>query len=469
MPSTNKIKFLISDILLYDKKLESGCIDLEKKTLEYEFIKNKIINKQKKIKNKKQTQKTIKNKNENIEEEEKISTVNEIESLNEKIEKIKSEKLKLLIGEEYFDTKIINDRLNLYKDKINKYMKEVEDDKKQNIIYKEFKKKSKEEQEKIKEELKKEKKTIKNSLYGSYYDKEIKKVKESVTDENNKKTIMTEKEFYLKIIGSHDKSNIMRRMNYKLLKEYENLKLKPTDVELQKNIFELENQLKLYEIKNNYKVLNTEQFNIIIDRYKTLIKKYNDEITFVINKIKEDEKLNDLKNEQIKKVKSKLNKDNTKKKLGNLLVSKHLKESNIYKNIIFYSDYFTLLEKEKEINILNLESVEEQKLKLLSFNETNQKLKFIIDYRKIIPDKTFNNDLDTKVKRFLNYIIIINLYNDVLPLINLSKPCIIPFQKKCFINDTDKENNKVTLINDEKNVSLVLNKINSAVFKNLWC
>ena len=95
-------------------------------------------------------------------------------------------------------------------------------------------------------------------------------------------------------------------------------------------------------------------------------------------------------------------------------------------------------------------------------------LKFIIDYRKITLVKTFDNTLDAKVKKFINYIIIVNLYNDILPLINLSKPCMVTYQKKQFANETDKQNNKFTMVEDKKNVGLVLNKLNPKVIENLW-
>ena len=128
MPSTNKIKLLISDILLYDKKLESGYIDLEKKTLEYDSLKNKITNKQKKIKNKDKKQKEKKGEEETTTETNKETNTenvtNELDSLNEKIEKLNSEKLKLLVGKETYDSKTINERLNYYKEKIDGYVKE---------------------------------------------------------------------------------------------------------------------------------------------------------------------------------------------------------------------------------------------------------------------------------------------------------------------------------------------------------
>tara|TARA_Y100000389_G_C17309748_1_gene437337 strand:- start:321 stop:923 length:603 start_codon:yes stop_codon:yes gene_type:complete len=193
-------------------------------------------------------------------------------------------------------------------------------------------------------------------------------------------------------------------------------------------------------------------------------------MTVFINRVKDITKM------YIDDMTSLLNVDDNKLQNFNIFVkSKSLKSSktSLYKNMVWFSDYYKLIidktkdEKNVEVNILD--APEEKTVK--HFVETNQTLKFILEKNSINTylNKEFKNiSIDNKTKNFLTYLIVVHFYNDILPLLNISKVHNVSYKKKVIEKDENGIAQPPQYVDSEKNVGLVFNRLNPNVIENVW-
>jgi hypothetical protein len=402
--SAVKTKTLINDLLSYDSKSVAGGIQLDKNVIECKKI-----------------QKTIKAKSKEIEKktakhEDVTMFKADVEKLTVDLINLYSDRLVILIGAKEFNPKIIDTRLKLYSTKIDEYKKEIAEKGENN--------------------------------YNIYKKQESDKIQKTKKDRN----IMTRDNYFAKIMGDHEKANIERKLTYNLFKLYEKFKNETKSTGLKSDIIEKETLLKNYHIKQSIKQINSKQMTVFINRVKDITKMYIDDMTSLLNV--DDNKLQNF----------------------NIFVkSKSLKSSktSLYKNMVWFSDYYKLIidktkdEKNVEVNILD--APEEKTVK--HFVETNQTLKFILEKNSINTylNKEFKNiSIDNKTKNFLTYLIVVHFYNDILPLLNISKVHNVSYKKKVIEKDENGIAQPPQYVDSEKNVGLVFNRLNPNVIENVW-
>jgi hypothetical protein len=141
--------------------------------------------------------------------------------------------------------------------------------------------------------------------------------------------------------------------------------------------------------------------------------------------------------------------------------------------MVKFSDYYKLIidkskdDKNVEVDILD---VPDDKV-VKQFTETNQTLKFILEKNSINTylNKEFKDiSIDNKTKNFLTYLIVVHFYNDILPLLNISKQHNISYNKKVTTKDEKGAVISSQYVESEKNVGVVLNRLNADVIKNIW-
>jgi len=398
-----KTKTLINDLLTYNNKLEAGGVQLEKNIIECKKI-----------------QKTIKLKNKDIESkvsknEEVTSQKYDVEQLTNDLTNLYSDRLVILIGVKEFNLKTVTDRLKMYSTKIEEYSNELT--------------------------------AVGEQQYNVYKKQETDKIEKTSKERN----IMSRDDYYAKFIGNHEKSNIERKLSYELYKLYDSYKTNMTSTEIKSNIIEKETMLKMFHIKQNIKQINMRQMAVLIKRVKELTNIYIDEMKTLLNM--DDNKLQNF----------------------NIFVkSKNVKSSktNIYKNMIRFSEYYKLIidksKDEKNVEMDFLDIPDDKTVK--NFTESNQTLKFILEKNSISSylNKEFKSiSVDNKTKNFLTYLIIVHFYNDILPLLNISRKHNISYKKKTIIQNANGESS-TQLIDTDKNVGVVFNRLHPNVIANVW-
>jgi hypothetical protein len=405
-----KTKTLIVDILSNDSRDALGGVVLDKN-----------INDCKKL------NKTIKTKNKEIEKKTKnnedVTTIKQdVDKFENDLSSLYSERLLLLINFKDFNQKIIDERFKQYSNKIVEYNKEIAD--------------------------------LGEKNYAVYKKQETDKINKTEKNRN----IMSQDDYFAKIIGNHEKANVERRLTYELFKLYEKFK-KEKDIKssgLRKDIIEKETLLKIYTIKQNIKQINTRQMGVFITRIKEITQMYTADLKLLLN-------------EEV---------DGTKLQLQNFNIfikSKTLKSSKteLYKNMIRFSNFYKLIfdkskdEKLTEVNVLDMPDDKTVK----NFVEKNQTLKFILEKNSI--NSHFNKEfkdfsIDNKTKNFLTYLIVIHFYNDILPLLNISKQHNITYRKKETIKDEKGNIVSSGYVDSGKNVGVIFNRLNPYVIQNVW-
>lgn len=406
--SAVKTKTLIVDILSNDNRDALGGIQLDKNINDCKKL-NKII---------KTKTKEIEKKAKNSED---VTTIkHDVDKFELDLSNLYSERLFLLINFKEFNPKIINERLKQYSSKIDEYKKEIA----------EFGEKN----------------------YGVYKKQETDKI----TKTEKPRNIMTQEDYFAKIIGNHEKANVERKLTHDLFKLYEIFKNDTKSTGYRKDIIEKETLLKNHHIKQSIKQVNTRQMSVFINRIKTLTQMY------IVD-------LKQLLNEEV---------DGTKLQLQNFNIfikSKALKSSktDLYKNMIKFSNFYKLIvdkskdDKHAEINILDMPDDKTVK----NFVEKNQTLKFILEKNSINTylNKEFKDfSIDNKTKNFLTYLIVVHFYNDILPLLNISKQHNVTYKKKETTKDEKGCVISTEYVESEKNVGIVFNRLNANVIENVW-
>ena len=98
-------------------------------------------------------------------------------------------------------------------------------------------------------------------------------------------------------------------------------------------------------------------------------------------------------------------------------------------------------------------------------------MKFILEKNSINTylNKEFKNiSIDNKTKNFLTYLIVVHFYNDILPLLNISKVHNVSYKKKVIEKDENGIAQPPQYVDSEKNVGLVFNRLNPNVIENVW-
>ena len=141
--------------------------------------------------------------------------------------------------------------------------------------------------------------------------------------------------------------------------------------------------------------------------------------------------------------------------------------------MIRFSSYYNIIydkskdDKNTEVNILDFP--EEKVAK--NFIEINDQLKFILDKNSIISyfNKEFKGiSIDNKTKNFLTYLIIVHFYNDMIPLLNITRIYNVKYDKKIIEKNDKGEIKDIKKVESEKNVAVSINRLNPVVISNLW-
>ncbi len=408
--SVVKTKTLIVDILSNNNKNELGGIDLEKNIIECKKLTKIIKLKYKDIDKKKKN-------NEDV-----TILQQEISRLDLDLSNLYTERLINLFNIKDFTSNIINSHFTSYSKKIDEY--------KQKLL------------------------TFGDTDYNTYYKQEQGKVDKSGGKQRN---IMTKSVYDDKFIGNHEKANIEKKLTYDLFKLYEKFKKDIKSASIKREIIEKETSLKNYHIKQKIKQINTRQLSVFISHIKSITQLYINDIKTLISSLSDSPDSNKLQS------------------FTSFIKSKDLRssKSNLFKNMIRFSHYYKLIidkskdEKNIEIDILDLPDGKDVK----NFVETNKTLKFILEKNSINTylNKEFKDiSIDNKTKNFLTYLIIVHFYNDIIPLLNLSKPFMVPYKKKETTKDEKGNIISTQYIDSEKNVSLVLNRLHANVIDNMW-
>tara|TARA_B110000263_G_scaffold214019_1_gene198286 strand:+ start:2551 stop:3777 length:1227 start_codon:yes stop_codon:yes gene_type:complete len=401
--SAVKSRALINDIISYDNRNLLGGISLDKNIIECKKIQKNIKNKKKEIE-----KKTAKNEN--------INDINtELDKMIFDYMRSYSERLILLFNVKEFTVKNVEERHKIYTKKIEEYKNEIKTSGEKNFqIYK------KQESDKI--------------------------------DKSGKtRNILSKDDYFKKIIGNHEKSNIERKISHDLMNLYNKFKSDIKSNDLKIEIIEKETILKNHEYKQKTKTINAKQMIVMIDRVKSLSKKYVNDITTLLN---DDDKLQNF----------------------NLFVkSKNVKSSktDLYKNMIRFSSYYNVVfdkskdDKNVEINILDIPDEKIAK----NFIEKNDTLKFIQEKNSITSyfNKEFKGiGIDNKTKNFLTYLIIVHFYTDIQPILSITRPFNIKYVKKIIEKDDKGVVVEIKKVDSEKNVAIIMHKLNPNVISNSW-
>ena len=406
--SAVKTKTLIVDILSNDNREALGGVQLDKNINDCKKL-NKTI--------KTKTKEIVKKAKNN---EDATTSKQDIDKFEQDLSSLYSDRLSLLINFKDFNAKIINERLKQYSGKVDEYKKEIAESGEKN--------------------------------FGVYKKQETDKI----TKTGKTRNIMEKEDYFKKVIGDHEKANVERRLTHELFKLYEKFKIDTKSQGLRKDIIEKETLLKNYQIKQKIKQVNTRQMSVFINRVKELTQMYIDD-------------LKQLLNEEV---------DGTKLQLQNFNIfikSKILRSSktDLYKNMIRFSNFYKLIvdkskdDKHAEVDMLDMP--EDKTVK--NFVEKNQTLKFILEKNSINTylNKEFKDfSIDNKTKNFLTYLIVVHFYNDILPLLNLSRQHKITYKKKETTKDDKGNITSTQYVESEKNVGIIFGRLNANVIENMW-
>lgn len=417
--SAVKTKTLIVDILSNDNKDALGGLNLEKNIIDC-----------------KKLNKTIKTKTKDIEKKSKngedVTVVQQdVNKLEQDLSNLYSDRLTLLIGVKDFNTKIITERFKQYNSKIDEY--------KQKLI------------------------EHGENDYNVYKKQETDKIAKSGGKERN---IMSKDDYFAKFIGNHEKANIERKLTYDLFKLYEKFKGDNKSTGIRKDIIEKETLLKNHQIKQKIKQVNTRQMNVFSDRIRDVTQMYLNDIRLLSS---------NNNNATSTDTTSNTNTGGKLQTFATFMKSKELRSSktDLYKNMVRFSNYYNLIidkskdEKHVEVDLLDVPDGKDVK----NFVEKNQTLKFILEKNSINTylNKEFKDiSIDNKTKNFLTYLIVVHFYNDILPLLNLSKQHVIAYKKKETVKDDKGNVTSTKYVESEKNVGVVLNRLNANVIGNMW-
>lgn len=415
--SAVKTKTLIVDILSNDNKDALGGLSLEKNIIEC-----------------KKLNKTIKTKTKDIEKKSKnnedVTVVQQdVAKFEQDLSTLYSDRLTLLIGVKDFNTKIITERLKQYSGKIEEYKQKLSEHGEND--------------------------------YNVYKKQESDKVAKSGGKERN---IMSKDDYYAKFIGNHEKANVERKLTYELFKLYEKFKGDSKSPGIRKDIIEKETLLRNHQIKQKIKQVNTRQMTVFANRIRDITQMYLSDIR-MLSTSNSDSTTDNGSGGNGGKLQT----------FATFMKSKELRSSktDLFKNMVRFSGFYKLIvdkskdEKHVEVDLLDIPDGKDVK----NFVEKNQTLKFILEKNSINTylNKEFKDiSIDNKTKNFLTYLIVVHFYNDLLPLLNLSKQHIITYKKKESVKDEKGIVTSTKYVESDKNVGLILNRLNANVIENVW-
>lgn len=264
-------------------------------------------------------------------------------------------------------------------------------------------------------------------------------------------------EYVSKAVGVHEKSATDRKLVNSLLQLYNTLQATPNKKgELLSTIVDKETEYKLMVMRSSLKVVKRSTLGLISDRLLSICAMYIADITSIIGNLPVDDSDNSPKSYN----------------LSALFKNKDFKSSktNLYKNMVRLSDYFKLVvdkskdEKNCEVHLLDLPDNKDVK----SYVECSPLITFVMENTNTTCLKEFKQlPVDCKTKNLLNYLSVAHLYEEILPLLKMTKDVKVSYTKKVTTTDdkgvtTTKEEERTRLVNP------VLNKLNSDTICNVW-